>query len=177
MGKRAGVVLATKFGNERNHDGEFVGINGSPDYVRRAADDSLQRLGVGRGQRAAVAPDPLRSEVAEAASTAPGARETAAGGGRGGGGGGGGGGGAAAAVLFTQLEELIAQERGGLEIESLGRCLHLRLQRAGQLLPLELHVAERRGDEDAQPLVGGQDHTVTLEAAVRPIQRPAGAGR
>jgi aryl-alcohol dehydrogenase-like predicted oxidoreductase len=40
------VVLATKFGNERRPDGSWVGINGSPDYVRRACDASLQRLGV-----------------------------------------------------------------------------------------------------------------------------------
>jgi aryl-alcohol dehydrogenase-like predicted oxidoreductase len=40
------VVLATKFGNERNEDGSWIGINGSPDYVRRACDASLARLGV-----------------------------------------------------------------------------------------------------------------------------------
>jgi aryl-alcohol dehydrogenase-like predicted oxidoreductase len=40
------VVLATKFGQERREDGSFVGINGRPDYVRRACDASLQRLGV-----------------------------------------------------------------------------------------------------------------------------------
>ncbi len=45
-GRRDKVVLATKFGNERNPDGSWVGINGSPDYVRRACDDSLERLGV-----------------------------------------------------------------------------------------------------------------------------------
>jgi aryl-alcohol dehydrogenase-like predicted oxidoreductase len=45
-GRRDEVQLATKFGNERNPDGSWVGINGSPDYVRRAADASLQRLGV-----------------------------------------------------------------------------------------------------------------------------------
>jgi aryl-alcohol dehydrogenase-like predicted oxidoreductase len=39
-------VLATKFGNERNPDGSWVGINGRPEYVRRACDASLQRLGV-----------------------------------------------------------------------------------------------------------------------------------
>jgi aryl-alcohol dehydrogenase-like predicted oxidoreductase len=43
---RDGVVLATKFGNERNEDGSWVGINGRPDYVRAACDASLQRLGV-----------------------------------------------------------------------------------------------------------------------------------
>jgi aryl-alcohol dehydrogenase-like predicted oxidoreductase len=39
-------VLATKFGNVRGEDGAFLGINGSPEYVRRACDASLQRLGV-----------------------------------------------------------------------------------------------------------------------------------
>ncbi|MFL6057302.1 MAG: aldo/keto reductase [Rubrobacteraceae bacterium] len=46
QGRRAEVVLATKFGNERREDGSRVGINGRPEYVRRACDASLQRLGV-----------------------------------------------------------------------------------------------------------------------------------
>jgi aryl-alcohol dehydrogenase-like predicted oxidoreductase len=45
-GRRDEVQLATKFGNERNPDGSWVRINGSPDYVHRACDASLQRLGV-----------------------------------------------------------------------------------------------------------------------------------
>ncbi|RYB91408.1 aldo/keto reductase [Nocardioides glacieisoli] len=45
-GRRDEVQLATKFGNERLPDGTMVGINGSPDYVRKACDASLQRLGV-----------------------------------------------------------------------------------------------------------------------------------
>jgi aryl-alcohol dehydrogenase-like predicted oxidoreductase len=45
-GRRDEVQLATKFGNERNPDGSWIGINGSPDYVRRACDASLERLGV-----------------------------------------------------------------------------------------------------------------------------------
>lgn len=45
-GRRDEVVVATKFGNERNPDGSWVGINGRPDYVRTACDASLQRLGV-----------------------------------------------------------------------------------------------------------------------------------
>jgi len=45
-GQRDEVVLATKFGNERRADGSWVGVNGRPDYVRRACDASLQRLGV-----------------------------------------------------------------------------------------------------------------------------------
>jgi aryl-alcohol dehydrogenase-like predicted oxidoreductase len=44
-GRRDEVVLATKFGQEFRPDGSR-GINGRPDYVRRACDDSLQRLGV-----------------------------------------------------------------------------------------------------------------------------------
>lgn len=44
-GHRDQVVLATKFGNERREDGSFVGINGSPDYVRAACEASLRRLG------------------------------------------------------------------------------------------------------------------------------------
>ena len=44
--RRDQVVLATKFGNERNEDGSWVGINGSPDYVHKACDASLERLGV-----------------------------------------------------------------------------------------------------------------------------------
>jgi aryl-alcohol dehydrogenase-like predicted oxidoreductase len=45
-GRRQEVVLATKFGNERNPDGSRAGINGRPEYVRKAADASLGRLGV-----------------------------------------------------------------------------------------------------------------------------------
>jgi aryl-alcohol dehydrogenase-like predicted oxidoreductase len=44
--RRAKVVLATKFGNERRADGSWVGINGRPEYVKRACDASLERLGV-----------------------------------------------------------------------------------------------------------------------------------
>ncbi|MCW3049246.1 MAG: aldo/keto reductase [Solirubrobacterales bacterium] len=44
--RRDKVVLATKFGNERREDGSWVGINGKPEYVRRACEASLQRLGV-----------------------------------------------------------------------------------------------------------------------------------
>jgi aryl-alcohol dehydrogenase-like predicted oxidoreductase len=45
-GRREQVVVATKFGNERRPDGSWIGINGRPDYVRKACDASLQRLGV-----------------------------------------------------------------------------------------------------------------------------------
>ena len=44
--RRDEVVLATKFGNERTEDGGFVGINGKPEYVHKACDASLRRLGV-----------------------------------------------------------------------------------------------------------------------------------
>jgi aryl-alcohol dehydrogenase-like predicted oxidoreductase len=45
-GRRDEVVVATKFGNERGEDGSFKGVNGRPDYVVQACDDSLRRLGV-----------------------------------------------------------------------------------------------------------------------------------
>jgi aryl-alcohol dehydrogenase-like predicted oxidoreductase len=45
-GRREDVVLATKFGNQRGEDGSFLGVNGRPEYVRRACDASLRRLGV-----------------------------------------------------------------------------------------------------------------------------------
>jgi aryl-alcohol dehydrogenase-like predicted oxidoreductase len=45
-GRRDEVMLATKFGNERREDGTFVRVNGEPEYVRRACDASLERLGV-----------------------------------------------------------------------------------------------------------------------------------
>ena len=45
-GRRDEVVLATKFGNQRREDGSWVRVNGEPEYVRRACDASLERLGV-----------------------------------------------------------------------------------------------------------------------------------
>ncbi len=45
-GRRGEVQLATKFGNERREDGSRVGVNGRPEYVRKAVDASLARLGV-----------------------------------------------------------------------------------------------------------------------------------
>jgi aryl-alcohol dehydrogenase-like predicted oxidoreductase len=45
-GRRDEAVLATKFGNMRGPNGEFLGISGKPDYVRSACEASLQRLGV-----------------------------------------------------------------------------------------------------------------------------------
>ncbi len=45
-GRREGVIIATKFGNVRNPDGTFKGVDGRPEYVRQACDASLKRLGV-----------------------------------------------------------------------------------------------------------------------------------
>ncbi len=44
--RRDRVILATKFGNMRGPNGEFLGVNGRPEYVRQACDASLQRLGI-----------------------------------------------------------------------------------------------------------------------------------
>jgi aryl-alcohol dehydrogenase-like predicted oxidoreductase len=40
------VIIATKFGNVRGNKGEFLGINGRPEYVKEACEASLRRLGV-----------------------------------------------------------------------------------------------------------------------------------
>ncbi|HJU23536.1 MAG TPA: aldo/keto reductase [Casimicrobiaceae bacterium] len=45
-GHRDEAVIATKFGNVRNPDGTFKGVNGRPEYVRQCCDASLARLGV-----------------------------------------------------------------------------------------------------------------------------------
>ncbi|RPD44554.1 aldo/keto reductase [Hymenobacter sediminis] len=46
QGRRAGVVLATKFGIQRDpNDPSKRGINGRPEYVRAACEASLRRLG------------------------------------------------------------------------------------------------------------------------------------
>jgi len=45
-GKRDRVILATKFGNVRDAEGKWIGVNGRPEYVKQACDASLQRLGV-----------------------------------------------------------------------------------------------------------------------------------
>jgi aryl-alcohol dehydrogenase-like predicted oxidoreductase len=44
-GRRDRVVLATKFGNVRDEQGKSLGIDGSPEYVRKACEASLRRLG------------------------------------------------------------------------------------------------------------------------------------
>jgi aryl-alcohol dehydrogenase-like predicted oxidoreductase len=43
--KRDEVFLATKFGNVRGPNGEFLGVNGRPEYVQAACEASLRRLG------------------------------------------------------------------------------------------------------------------------------------
>lgn len=40
------VTLATKFANMRGPNGEFLGINGKPEYVKQACEASLKRLGI-----------------------------------------------------------------------------------------------------------------------------------
>ena len=44
--RRDQVFLATKFGNVRGPNGEFLGVKGDPAYVRSACEASLKRLGV-----------------------------------------------------------------------------------------------------------------------------------
>ena len=44
--RRDQVFLATKFGNVRGSEGEFLGVKGDPAYVRSACEASLRRLGV-----------------------------------------------------------------------------------------------------------------------------------
>ena len=44
-GRRGRVFLATKFGNVRGSKGEFLGVNGRPEYVRACCEASLKRLG------------------------------------------------------------------------------------------------------------------------------------
>jgi len=45
-GRRDQVVLATKFGNVRGSNGEFLGVRGDPQYVKECCAASLKRLGV-----------------------------------------------------------------------------------------------------------------------------------
>lgn len=46
-GRRDQVVLATKFGNEIDDKGQRTGhVNGQPEYIRKAVEGSLKRLGV-----------------------------------------------------------------------------------------------------------------------------------
>lgn len=43
--RRMEVVLATKFGNVRDEKGNWVGVSGKPEYVKKACEESLRRLG------------------------------------------------------------------------------------------------------------------------------------
>jgi aryl-alcohol dehydrogenase-like predicted oxidoreductase len=44
--QRDSMILATKFGNQRSPDGKFLGVNGKPEYVKKACEDCFTRLGV-----------------------------------------------------------------------------------------------------------------------------------
>src|SRR5919202_2785320 len=44
--RRERAIVATKFGNVRDENGEFLGINGRPEYVKQACEASLRRLGI-----------------------------------------------------------------------------------------------------------------------------------
>ena len=44
--RRDEAVIATKFGNVRAPDGAYLDVNGKPEYVRKACDASLKRLGI-----------------------------------------------------------------------------------------------------------------------------------
>jgi aryl-alcohol dehydrogenase-like predicted oxidoreductase len=43
--RRNSVIIATKFGNVRDQEGRFLGVNGQPKYVKQACEASLKRLG------------------------------------------------------------------------------------------------------------------------------------
>src|SRR5690348_2214305 len=45
-GRRDDVFLATKFGNVRGPNGEFLGVRGDPEYVRSACEASLSGSGL-----------------------------------------------------------------------------------------------------------------------------------
>jgi aryl-alcohol dehydrogenase-like predicted oxidoreductase len=44
--RRDQAIVATKFGNVRGEDGGFLGVDGTPEYVRQACEASLRRLGI-----------------------------------------------------------------------------------------------------------------------------------
>ncbi len=44
--RRDRVLVATKFGNIRDRNGRWIGVNGRPEYVRAACEASLRRLGI-----------------------------------------------------------------------------------------------------------------------------------
>jgi aryl-alcohol dehydrogenase-like predicted oxidoreductase len=45
-GKRDQFIVATKFGNVCGEDGSFLGVNGTPEYVKKCCDASLKRLNI-----------------------------------------------------------------------------------------------------------------------------------
>ncbi|MEO7175368.1 MAG: aldo/keto reductase [Saprospiraceae bacterium] len=45
-GRWESLIIATKFAVMRGPNGEFLGLNGKPEYIRQACDQSLQNLGV-----------------------------------------------------------------------------------------------------------------------------------
>ncbi|MEP6645943.1 MAG: aldo/keto reductase [Saprospiraceae bacterium] len=45
-GRLENLIVATKFAMMRGPNGEFLGLNGKPEYIRKACDQSLQNLGV-----------------------------------------------------------------------------------------------------------------------------------
>ena len=45
-GRRDDAFLCTKFAVKRGADGSFLGVSGRPEYVKKACDESLGRLGV-----------------------------------------------------------------------------------------------------------------------------------
>ena len=46
QGRWGEVIVATKFAVMRGANGEFLGLNGKPEYIRQACEKSLQNLGV-----------------------------------------------------------------------------------------------------------------------------------
>ncbi len=45
-GKWENLIIATKFAVMRGPNGEFLGLNGKPEYIRQACEQSLQNLGI-----------------------------------------------------------------------------------------------------------------------------------
>jgi len=45
-GRRNEAIIATKFGFVRDKDGEYVGVNGRPEYLKQSCHTSLKRLGI-----------------------------------------------------------------------------------------------------------------------------------
>ena len=62
-GRRDQVIIATKFGNVRDPDGSFKGVNGRPEYVRQCCEASLHASG--RRDDRPLLPAPGRSRDAD----------------------------------------------------------------------------------------------------------------